>query len=291
MNVHVTGSVRNFLRRAPCREGWRCCCATSFCAQSRAVPGPRIGVAMVPDPTNPGGPVAQHFFAERNGAFETKNGLTLHLSADLGSVRIIPLEAGAAPAVRYSVHIETDARAAVAQALLDKYVLRAKATSGGVDMEGALPSQSARGAAPGAQFWVQFEMAVPAGYNLEIKTDAGDIEAQDIGGTATLTTQGGNIRTGRIGIAGYSTQRTTSRTAVRRIRLRNCEQRAGTFKCRTWPATSAHLPAAVTSMSAMFPATPRCAAAAGTFARDKSADEPNWILTAEILPWGTPEVL
>ena len=176
--------------------------AATFCAQSQGVPGPRLGVAIIPDPTNPGTPVTQHFFAERTGAFETKKGLTLRLSADLGSIRIVPLEVGAAPAVRYSVHVETDARAAVAQALLNKYVLRAKATNGGVDIEGALPSQSARGAATGAQFWVQFEIAVPAGYNLDVKTDAGDIEAQDIGGTATLTTQGGNIRTGRIGIAG-----------------------------------------------------------------------------------------
>ncbi len=200
MKIHGTSELRNFLRRTAALAGM-VLLAASFCAQSGAVPGPRLGAAIVPDPTNPGEPVAQHFFAERNGAFETKNGLTLHLGVDLGSVRIVPLEAGAAPAVRYSVHIETDARAAIAQALLDKYVLRAKATSGGVDITGALPLQSARGAAPGAQFWVQFEIAVPAGYNLDVETEAGDIETQDIGGTATLSTQGGNIRTGRIGIA------------------------------------------------------------------------------------------
>jgi TonB family protein len=201
MNTRVRGISGNFLRQA----AWRCAIiflAAALCGQSRATAGPRFGVAIDPvNPTNPGDPVTQRFFAERDGAFETKNGLTLHFSADLGSVRIVPLEAGAAPAVRYSVHIETDARTAVAQALVDKYVLRAKATSSGVDIEGALPSQSARAAAPGAQFWVQFEIAVPAGYNLDVKTEAGDIETQDIGGTAMLSTQGGNIRTGRIGIA------------------------------------------------------------------------------------------
>ena len=35
---------------------------------------------------------------------------TLRLTTDLGSVNIVPLEAGAAPVVRYTVHIETDAR-------------------------------------------------------------------------------------------------------------------------------------------------------------------------------------
>ena len=102
--------------------------------------------------------------------------------------------------MRYSVHIETDARAPLAQTLLDKYVLKAKAGGAGVEIEGALPPQNVRGSASGAQFWVQFEVAVPAGYNLDVKTDAGDIETQDIGGTATLVTQGGNIRTGRIGM-------------------------------------------------------------------------------------------
>ena len=37
----------------------------------------------------------------------------------------LAMEAGAAPAVRYTVRIETDARPQQAQALLDKYLLRA----------------------------------------------------------------------------------------------------------------------------------------------------------------------
>ncbi|MEQ1353793.1 MAG: energy transducer TonB, partial [Candidatus Acidiferrum sp.] len=95
--------------------------------------------------------------------------------------------------------VETDARGPQAQSLLEKYVLRAKATGAGVEIEGALPPQKVRGAASSAQFWVQFEVAVPAGYSVEVQTGAGDIDTQDIGGTAVLTTQGGNIRTGRIG--------------------------------------------------------------------------------------------
>jgi TonB family protein len=37
---------------------------------------------------------------------------------------------------------------------------------------------------------------------VDVNTEVGDIEAQDIGGTANLRTQGGNIRTGRIGGSG-----------------------------------------------------------------------------------------
>lgn len=161
-----------------------------------ARPGPDVMAPAALDP-----PVTPHTSVERSGKFETKNGLTLRLAADLGSVRIITLETGGAPTVRYSVHVETDARGVQAQSLLEKYVLRAKATGAGVEIEGALPPQKARGAASSAQFWVQFEVAVPQGYSVDVQTGAGDIETQDIGGTAMLTTQGGNIRTGRIGVS------------------------------------------------------------------------------------------
>ena len=130
---------------------------------------------------------------------QTTDGLTLRLTTDLGSVKIVPLEAGSAPLVRYAVHIETDVRAPLAQHLLDHYSLIAKATPAGVEITGNLPPQFARFTASGAQFWVQFEIAVPRNYSVEVKTEAGDIETDDIGGTASLTTQGGNIRAGRIG--------------------------------------------------------------------------------------------
>src|SRR5712664_3171353 len=150
--------------------------------------------------TQPAEPGSQHASAVRNGALSTKDGLTLRLTTDLGSVNIVQLEAGAAPVVRYSVHIETDARGSAAQQLLDTYSLKAKSIPSGVEITGMLPPQAARSV--DAQFWVQFEVAVPRGYSIEVNTEAGDITTADIGGTASLHTQGGNIKTGRIGISG-----------------------------------------------------------------------------------------
>ena len=141
-----------------------------------------------------------HSSVVRSGTLETRDGLTLRLTTDLGSVRILQLEPGAAPAVRYTVHIETNARSPAAQQLLDGYVLKAKLTNFGVELTGTLPPQSAR--SNESQFWVQFEVTVPSGYNVDVNTEVGDIETQDIGGTASLRTQGGNIRAGRIGGAG-----------------------------------------------------------------------------------------
>ena len=148
----------------------------------------------------PSEPGSQHASAVRTGALSTRDGLTLRLMTDFGPVNIVQLEAGTAPVVRYNVHIETDARGPAAQQLLDSYSLKAKSTATGVEITGTLPPQATRSA--DAQFWVQFEIAVPRGYSVEVNTDAGDITTGDIGGTASLHTQGGNIKTGRIGSSG-----------------------------------------------------------------------------------------
>ena len=140
-------------------------------------------------------PATQRATVDRSGVLNTRDGLTLKVSADEGSIRIVPLDRGAAPVIRYSVHVETDLRGGKAQELLERYSISAKSSPYGVEIVGALPQQRTTG----VQFSVHFEIAVPANYNLDINTEVGDIETMDIGGTATLVTQGGNIRTLRIG--------------------------------------------------------------------------------------------
>ena len=157
------------------------------------------GEGALVEAAKPGGPLAQHIATDRTGSVATGERMTLRLNTDLGSVRIIALEPGSGAVVRYAVHLETDARSPLAEHLLDRYALSARAVADGVEINGTLPPQLARASANGAQFWVQFEIAVPHGYNVDVKTGAGDIETQDIGGTAILATQGGNIVAGRIG--------------------------------------------------------------------------------------------
>jgi TonB family protein len=174
--------------------------APVLCAAALLAPGSIAGNHK-PAPSawelgKPSAPTPPRVSAERTGVLSTSDGLTLRLTTDLGSVKIVPAE-GSPPVVRYSVHLETDARANVAQHLLDHYSLNAKSTPAGVEITGNLPPQLAHQS--GAQFYVQFEIAVPRNYNVEVKTEAGDIETGDIGGIATLMTQGGNIRAGRVG--------------------------------------------------------------------------------------------
>lgn len=191
-------------------DSYRCCAGIAALLLCAAMsPGSNIAAARSKpslsaiearaELTKPGEP-APRISEDRTGFLQTSDGLTLRLSTDLGSVKIVPLETGSAPLVRYAVHIETDVRAPLAQHLLDHYLLSAKATPAGVEITGNLPPQLARFTASGAQFWVQFEIAVPRNYSVEVKTEAGDIETEDIGGIATLTTQGGNIRAGRLGV-------------------------------------------------------------------------------------------
>ena len=152
-------------------------------------------------PEKPGEPGAPRTSILKSSVLDTKEGLTLRLTADLGSVNITQIEPGSPPVVRYTVHVETDARGAAATQLLNNYSLKAGTSATGVEIAGALFPQPAHHA--NAQFWVQFEVAVPRNYNVEVNTDAGDITTGDIGGTALLKTQGGNIIAGRIGRAGF----------------------------------------------------------------------------------------
>lgn len=165
---------------------------------SRAADPAEPGPLDPPVPAEPGTRTS----IDRSGMLQTRDGQALRLTTDLGSVHVVTLGPGASPVVRYTVHIETDARSSVARSLLDRYSLTTKTTSSGVEISGASPAQSSRSGA-NAQFYVRFEVEVPAGYSLEINTGVGDIETQDIGGIANLTTQGGNIRTGRIGFGGF----------------------------------------------------------------------------------------
>jgi TonB family protein len=193
-------------------DSYRCCAGIAALLLCAAMPPgsdiaaansrPSAAAAEARAGLNKPGEPAPRISEDRTGSLQTSDGLTLRLSTDLGSVKIVPLEAGSAPLVRYAVHIETDVRAPLAQHLLDHYLLSAKATPSGVEITGNLPPQLAHFTASGAQFWVQFEIAVPRNYSVEVKTEAGDIETEDIGGIANLTTQGGNIRAGRIGIGG-----------------------------------------------------------------------------------------
>ena len=144
---------------------------------------------------------------DRSGELVVANGMTLHVTADLGNVRIQTVPPGAPPVFRYTVHIETDAPNPAGQRLLDHYSLTTRETIDSVFLFGTLPDLNRLMASHhisnrNAQFYVQIVVTVPASFNLEVSTGAGDIETSDINGHVVLLTQGGNITAGSIGLAG-----------------------------------------------------------------------------------------
>jgi TonB family protein len=148
---------------------------------------------------------SSHAFVERSGELRVSNGMTLHLNADLGNIRIQALPLDAPPVLRYTVHIETDSPAPVGQRLLDYYSLTTHETVDTVYLTGVLPNLNALGAryhanTRNAQFYVQIVVTVPATFSLDLSTGVGDIETSDIGGRVSLVTQGGNITAGNLGM-------------------------------------------------------------------------------------------
>src|SRR5690349_3292335 len=122
--------LRGFLFGA-CRVALLFVLAAIFPASqfSPAVFGSDAKETVAPPAENLGEPSSQHTSAVRNGVLETKDGLTLRLTTDLGPVKISQLDAGSAPVVRYTVHIETDARGPAAMRLLNNYSLKASSTA------------------------------------------------------------------------------------------------------------------------------------------------------------------
>jgi TonB family protein len=161
-----------------------------------------IAALAVVSPAYAGENVPPHASADRSGEITTSDRGTFTLTTDLGSVRIQTLPATGPPVIHYTVHIETDAAEPVAHALLQKYVLTAKETPNGVSLVGRLPQLRSM-INHDAQYWVQFQIGVPANFGVEVSTGAGDIETSDLAGHVVLKTQGGNIRTGRLGFALY----------------------------------------------------------------------------------------
>jgi TonB family protein len=198
MRTRITDIFFLAAQRAPlCKMLALLSCAAALPVLSVAGHGAEIAVEPSRAAELPGG----RSTIVRSGTIQTRDGLTLRLTTDLGSVKVFQLEPDADPVVRYTVHIETDARGPAAQQLLDGYSLKSRGISSGVEITGTLPQQAVH--SNDAQFWVQFEVTVPRGYSVEVNTEVGDIETQDIGGIAILHTQGGNIYAGRIGTSGF----------------------------------------------------------------------------------------
>lgn len=126
-----------------------------------------------------------------DGMLPTRDALRLRLDTDLGNVCIVT---DATNEVRYHVVVETEDTGAGARRILQEFLYAAREVPGGASISGHVARRESRD-----RLWVNFEIHVPRRFNIEINTQAGNIEVGDLDGRETLITNGGNITAGSIG--------------------------------------------------------------------------------------------
>lgn len=125
------------------------------------------------------------------GSVATRDGQRLHLVSDLGNIVVRTQNSGK---IDYKVHLEADASQRDAGRLLKSFLVSAHVTPEGVYFRG---QSLERGA--GGRLWVTVEVNMPKNYSLDVLTGGGNIDTEDVNGTAILATAGGNIVAGNIG--------------------------------------------------------------------------------------------
>lgn len=132
--------------------------------------------------------------------FNVAPGGTLHLSTGTGKIKIVSGGTG----VAIEVVRTADGRAGEEQMRNHKIDIR----QNGNDVVIDAPLEARRGLIFNwSDYEVQWNIRVPATYNLDVRTAGGSIELADIGGTVQARTSGGSIRTGRL--AGASKLKTS----------------------------------------------------------------------------------
>jgi TonB family protein len=151
----------------------------------RRTPQSRVAVALPPAQWLP------RLTSEKKGDLPTRDALRLRVVTDVGNIRVLTRNSGH---VSYLVRIETDASQPDARQLVERFELVPREDADGVVLIGRVPSTEARD-----RLWVSFEVNVPRHYSLDVRTEAGNVSSEDIGGQVTVYTGGGDITLGHIG--------------------------------------------------------------------------------------------
>ncbi len=132
---------------------------------------------------------------ELTGNVPVREGQRLHLVTDLGNIIIKTQNSGK---IDYKVRLEADATQKDAKQLLKNFIVTTNPTAEGVYFRGQSLGRHASG-----RLWVTVEVNVPRNLNLDVSTGGGNIEVEDIIGSATLGTSGGNIVMANVGGAAH----------------------------------------------------------------------------------------
>lgn len=148
-------------------------------------------VTLAQKPAKGGEQPQARITSEKSGTFTARDGGRLKLVTDMGSVRLITVPG--ASQVSYRVRLEADASQPDAQALIDQFNVVARGSAEVIWITGTVPWKSFRG-----RLLVNYEVRLPARYNVEVTTYAGNVRLDDIEGQVTLLSAGGNLTAGNI---------------------------------------------------------------------------------------------
>lgn len=124
--------------------------------------------------------------------FGVSEGGTLRLSADVGSIKVVSGGTGVA------VEITREASGRRGKERLAEHQIELRQDGNDVVIDDDLPGDNRRWTWSN-DYDVQWNVRVPARYNVELRTSGGSIELGNIGGTVDARTSGGSISTGRLG--------------------------------------------------------------------------------------------
>ena len=125
--------------------------------------------------------------------FKVSEGGTLRLDASVGNIKIVTGGTG----VGLEITREADGRKAAER--LAEHKISFRQDGNDVIIEDETPRKWQGWNWNGDDYEVQWNVRIPARYNVDVHTSGGSIELADIGGTVDADTSGGSITTGRLG--------------------------------------------------------------------------------------------
>jgi hypothetical protein len=124
--------------------------------------------------------------------FSVSEGGTLRLDASMGSVKIVSGGTGVA------VEITRKARGRAGEERMREHKITVEQHGNDVVIDSENDDRDWSFFDWGANYEVQWNVRVPARYNVEVRTSGGSIDLADIGGTVDARTSGGSIKTGKL---------------------------------------------------------------------------------------------
>ena len=134
---------------------------------------------------------ARRIVSQQNGTLTVHEGDRVRVSMELGDVRVRTQSSGS---VGYRLVIEAPAGSNWGASQAPRFQLSARSGSDGAVIVGRAVSERSS-----ERYWVTLELDVPRATPLEISTQGGAIDVDDIDGRLVCDTAGGKIRTGRVG--------------------------------------------------------------------------------------------